>query len=160
MRVPRQKLLTHVNQQFSVGVNHIVWHGWADQSPGAASQWPGFSPFGAFVSDVYGPQNPTFDDDKAVNTYVGRMQTILRRGKLRNDVADLPRRRRPQPRWQHRRTCTSPTSPWPAPATPTASSTTPWSRRPASTAAVSKPSRLGYKAFVLDNTDTAPPTPP
>src|SRR4029077_5750563 len=28
--VSRQKLLTHVNQQFSVGVNHIVWHGWAD----------------------------------------------------------------------------------------------------------------------------------
>ena len=86
-RVPRQKLLTHVNQQFSVGVNHIVWHGWADQSPGAASNWPGFSPFGAFISDVYGPQNPTFADDKAINTYVGRMQTILRRGHLRNDVA-------------------------------------------------------------------------
>ena len=85
--VSRQKLLTHVNQQFSVGVNHVVWHGWADQSPGAASQWPGFSPFGAFISDVYGPQNPTFDDDKAINTYVGRMQTILRRGQLRDDVA-------------------------------------------------------------------------
>ena len=85
--VSRQKLLTHVNQQFSVGVNHIVWHGWADQSPGAASKWPGFSPFGAFVSDVYGPQNPTFGDDKAINTYVGRMQTILRRGQLRDDVA-------------------------------------------------------------------------
>jgi alpha-L-rhamnosidase len=85
--VSRQKLLTHVNQQFSVGVNQIVWHGWADQSPGAANQWPGFSPFGGFISDVYGPQIPMFADDKAVNTYVGRVQTILRRGQLRNDVA-------------------------------------------------------------------------
>lgn len=85
--VSRQKLLTHVNQQFSVGVNHIVWHGWADQSSGAANKWPGFSPFGAMISDVYGPQTPTFADDKAVNTYVGRMQDVLRRGQLRNDIA-------------------------------------------------------------------------
>ncbi|MFC8665254.1 glycosyl hydrolase [Streptomyces sp. NPDC057199] len=85
--IPRQTLLAHVNQQFSVGVNQIVWHGWADQSPGAATSWPGFSPFGSFVSDVYGPQNPTFDDDKKTNDYVGRLQTVLRRGGLRNDVA-------------------------------------------------------------------------
>jgi hypothetical protein len=85
--VSRQKQLTHVNQQFSVGVNHVVWHGWADQSPGAANKWPGFSPFGSFVSDVYGPHNATFGDDKSVNSYVGRAQTILRRGQLRNDVA-------------------------------------------------------------------------
>ena len=85
--VQRQLTLAHVNQQFSVGVNQIVWHGWADQSPGAASAWPGFSPFGAYVSDVYGPQNPTFEDEKAINAYVGRMQTVLRRGELRNDVA-------------------------------------------------------------------------
>lgn len=85
--VPRQTLLAHVNQQFSVGVNQIVWHGWADQSPGAANSWPGFSPFGFLISDVYGPQNPTFAEDKKVNDYVGRMQTVLRRGNLRNDVA-------------------------------------------------------------------------
>ncbi|MBA2813283.1 hypothetical protein E0500_039710 [Streptomyces sp. KM273126] len=85
--IPRQTLLAHVNQQFSVGVNQIVWHGWADQSPGAASSWPGFSPFGSLISDVYGPQNPTFDDDKKTNDYVGRLQTVLRRGGLRNDVA-------------------------------------------------------------------------
>lgn len=86
-QVQRQLLLAHVNQQFSVGVNQMVWHGWADQSAGAAAKWPGFSPFGAYVADVYGPQNPTFDDDKAINTYVGRMQTVLRRGELRGDVA-------------------------------------------------------------------------
>ncbi|WP_316785069.1 glycosyl hydrolase [Streptomyces sasae] len=85
--VPRKTLLAHVNQQFSVGVNQIVWHGWADQSPGAATAWPGFSPFGSAVSDVYGPQNPTFADDTRINTYVGRLQTILRRGQLRNDIA-------------------------------------------------------------------------
>ena len=85
--VARKTLLAHVNQQFSVGVNQIVWHGWADQSPGAATSWPGFSPFGSFISDVYGPQNPTFADDVKVNTYVGRMQAVLRRGNLRNDVA-------------------------------------------------------------------------
>ena len=85
--VPRKTLLAHVNQQFSVGVNQIVWHGWADQSPGAAAAWPGFSPFGSYISDVYGPQNPTFADDVKINTYVGRMQAVLRRGNLRNDVA-------------------------------------------------------------------------
>lgn len=85
--VARQKLLAHVNQQFSVGVNQIVWHGWADQSPGAATTWPGFAPFSFIASDLYGPQNPTFADDRAINTYVGRMQTVLRRGTLRNDIA-------------------------------------------------------------------------
>ena len=83
----RASLVAKMNLQFSVGMNHVVYHGWPDQSPGAAVKWPGYFPFNDQAPDNYGPWSPTFDDDKTINDYVGRMQTVLRRGELRDDVA-------------------------------------------------------------------------
>lgn len=87
-RVTRQKLLSHVNQAFSVGVNHVVWHGWSHNAPGTAASWPGWSGFGnTGVDDSYGPRNPTWADDTRINDYVGRLQVALRAGRQLDDVA-------------------------------------------------------------------------
>ncbi|MEU0597447.1 glycosyl hydrolase [Streptomyces sp. NPDC006393] len=86
-RVPRSTLLARVNQQLVNGVNMFVWHGWGDSTEGAATSWPGFSLFGGGVGDAYGPQSPTWSDDATINDYTARMQTVMRRGELRDDVA-------------------------------------------------------------------------
>ena len=87
-RITRQYLLSHVNQNFSVGVNHVVWHGWSHNAPGTAVGWPGWAGFGNNgVDDSYGPRNPTWPDDTRINDYVARTQVVLRAGEPRTDVA-------------------------------------------------------------------------
>ncbi|GAA4485311.1 glycosyl hydrolase [Actinoallomurus oryzae] len=87
-RVTRQKLLSHVNENFSAGVNNVVWHGWSHDAPGTAATWPGWAGFGnTGVDDSYGPQNPTWADDRRINDYVARLQTTLRTGRQLTDVA-------------------------------------------------------------------------
>jgi hypothetical protein len=83
----RVSLVARVNEMAGLGMNKVVHHGWADQSPGVAKAWPGYYPFGSFVGDNYGPQSPTFADDALINTYIARLQTVLRRGGLHADVA-------------------------------------------------------------------------
>jgi hypothetical protein len=83
----RVSLVARINEMVGLGMNKVVYHGWADQSPGAADAWPGYYPFRNFVGDNYGVQNPTFADDRKINDYVARLQTVLRRGELRNEVA-------------------------------------------------------------------------
>ena len=82
-------LLSHMNHQFAAGVNQIVYHGWSHKAPKLATSWPGWGGFSYGVSDDYGPENPTWGsgDDKHINEYVGRAQTILRTGTQRSDVA-------------------------------------------------------------------------
>jgi hypothetical protein len=86
---PRQVLLSHMNHQFAAGVNQIVYHGWSHKAPKLATSWPGWGGFNYGVSDEYGPFNPTWasGDDKRINEYVGRVQTVMRLGKQRSDVA-------------------------------------------------------------------------
>ena len=86
---PRQVLLSHINHQFAAGVNQIVYHGWSHKAPKLATSWPGWGGFNYGVSDDYGPENPTWgsSDDKRINEYVGRAQTILRTGTQRSDIA-------------------------------------------------------------------------
>nr|WP_238426348.1 glycosyl hydrolase [Streptomyces adustus] len=86
-RVARSTLVSRVNQQVVNGVNMFVWHGWGDSTEGAASSWPGFSLFGGGVGDAYGPHSPTWSDDATLNDYTARLQTVMRRGELRDDVA-------------------------------------------------------------------------
>lgn len=83
----RVSLVARINEIIGLGMNKVIYHGWADQSPGAADAWPGYYPFRNFVGDNYGVQSPTFADDVTINDYVGRLQTVLRRGELRNEVA-------------------------------------------------------------------------
>lgn len=87
-RVTRQELLSHLNQNFSAGANHVVWHGWSHDAPGTAGSWPGWAAFGnTGVDDSYGPRNPTWADDRRINDYVARLQVALRAGQPRTDVA-------------------------------------------------------------------------
>ncbi|TYL46229.1 hypothetical protein FXB39_13785 [Nocardioides sp. BGMRC 2183] len=87
-RIPRQKLLSHINQNFAGGVNNIVLHGWSHNAPGIAGTWPGWAGFGnTGVDDSYGPQNPTWSDDKRINKYIARLQVALRAGTPRTDIA-------------------------------------------------------------------------
>jgi hypothetical protein len=85
--IPRQTLLSYMNQQFAVGVNHIVYHGWSDKPTALSQSWPGWEAFSGGVADSYGPHNPQFADDRQINDYVARTQHVLRAGELRTDVA-------------------------------------------------------------------------
>lgn len=83
----RTSLIAKINSQFSLGMNKVIYHGWADQSPGTATAWPGYSPFKLGAPETHGVMVPQIKDDRYMNDYVGRMQTVLRRGTLTNDVA-------------------------------------------------------------------------
>src|SRR3954451_9066882 len=89
LRYPRQQLLSHMNHQFAAGVNQIVYHGWSHKAPKLAVTWPGWGGFNYGVADDYGPHNPTWGsgDDHRINDYVGRVQTVMRTGRERNDLA-------------------------------------------------------------------------
>ncbi len=66
---------------FIGGVNHIVYHG-TSYSPADAS-WPGWLFYAAVH---FSPQHPMWEDFGALNTYVGRVQSILQAGQPANDV--------------------------------------------------------------------------
>jgi hypothetical protein len=83
----RISLVARINELVGLGMNKVIFHGWADQSPGAAEAWPGYYPFRDRAAENYGVQNPTFSDDVTINDYVARLQAVVRRGQLRNDVA-------------------------------------------------------------------------
>lgn len=83
----RASLVSKLNSQFALGMNKVIYHGWGDQSKGTASTWPGFLGFALGAPETYGAMVPFIQDDRTINDYVGRMQTILRRGTLTNDVA-------------------------------------------------------------------------
>ena len=85
--VPRQTLLSYINQQFSVGVNQIVYHGWSHKSPVISPSWPGWEGMRQGVADSYGPHMAQFTHDRMINDYVARNQHVLRSGELRTDVA-------------------------------------------------------------------------
>ena len=89
LRYPRQTLVSHMNHQFAAGVNQIVFHGWSHKAPKLATTWPGWGGFNYGTADDYGPHNPTWGsgDDAKLNDYVGRVQTVMRTGRERNDIA-------------------------------------------------------------------------
>lgn len=83
----RISLVARINETVGLGMNKAVYHGWPDQTPGGSNKWPGYLPFGNAVGDNYGVKIPTFADDVTINDYVARLQTVLRRGQLRNEIA-------------------------------------------------------------------------
>jgi hypothetical protein len=66
---------------FVAGVNHIVYHGTA-YSP-ADDPWPGWQ---FYASVEFNPRNAWWDDFRALNTYVTRVQSFLQSGRPDNDV--------------------------------------------------------------------------
>jgi hypothetical protein len=70
-----------VDRFFVAGVNHIVYHGTA-YSP-ASEPWPGWLFYAAVE---FTPQNAWWDDFRALNQYVARVQSFLQSGASDHDV--------------------------------------------------------------------------
>jgi len=83
------KLLCFMLQRdFSGGVNQVVLHGtsYAD-APGA--EWPGFSAFGRFIGNDWGPRSPLWKHASDTTGYLARLQNILQGGMSQADVVVL-----------------------------------------------------------------------
>ncbi len=63
------------------GINHIFYHGTVFSPQDAP--WPGWL---FYASTQFNPNNPLWDDFAALNRYIGRVQSILQRGKPDNDI--------------------------------------------------------------------------
>ena len=72
---------TAIDRFFVSGVNHIFYHGTA-YSP-AAEPWPGRLFYAAVA---FSPQNAWWDDFRALNDYVTRVQSFMQRGAADHDV--------------------------------------------------------------------------
>jgi hypothetical protein len=84
--------LNQVYKAYAGGATQVVWHGFpylqTPEGTGAQSVWPGMT-FGgnASFSEAWGPRMPQWADAKAMNDHLGRLQTVLRQGQPRFDVA-------------------------------------------------------------------------
>lgn len=63
------------------GINHIFYHGTVFSPQDAP--WPGWL---FYASTQFQPNNPWWQDFGALNRYIGRVQSILQRGKPDNDI--------------------------------------------------------------------------
>ena len=70
-----------LDRLFSNGINHIFYHGTVFSPKDAA--WPGWL---FYASTQFNPNNTWWDDFSALNAYVGRVQSVLQRGKPDNDI--------------------------------------------------------------------------
>ena len=70
-----------VDELFSAGVNHVVYHGCC-YSPDDAP-WPGWL---FYASTEMNPRNSIWRDAPALNAYIARCQSILQAGRPDNDV--------------------------------------------------------------------------
>jgi hypothetical protein len=95
-RVTWQQMLGHINQNLATGVNLVVFHGFPNRKGSSLLQyfvgtagWPGWSPFVPVtgIGEPWDSRQPTWDDQTRINRYLGRMQTVLREGALKSDVA-------------------------------------------------------------------------
>jgi hypothetical protein len=66
---------------FADGINHIFYHGTVFSPQDVP--WPGWL---FYASTQFHPNNTWWDDFAALNAYVGRVQSILQRGKPDNDI--------------------------------------------------------------------------
>jgi hypothetical protein len=70
-----------VDELFSAGVNHVVYHGCC-YSPDDAP-WPGWL---FYASTEMNPRNSIWRDAPALNAYISRCQSILQAGRPDNDI--------------------------------------------------------------------------
>ena len=70
-----------IDRLFVDGINHIFYHGTAYSPPDAP--WPGWL---FYASTEFYPANTWWDDFRALNTYVARVQSILQAGRPDNDI--------------------------------------------------------------------------
>jgi len=70
-----------IDQLFSVGINHIFFHGMT-YSP-ASQPWPGWL---FYASTNFGPSNTLWEAMPALNAYIARCQSFLQAGNPDNDI--------------------------------------------------------------------------
>jgi len=75
------KIRKYTDFLFLSGINHILFHGTA-YSPADAA-WPGWL---FYASTQVNPRNPIWRDLPALNSYIGRCQSLLQAGAPDNDV--------------------------------------------------------------------------
>ena len=66
---------------FLAGINHVFYHGTCYSPP--AEPWPGFL---FYASVELTPSNPLWNDFRALNNYVSRVQSFLQQGTPDNDI--------------------------------------------------------------------------
>ncbi|KAF9873062.1 hypothetical protein CkaCkLH20_09572 [Colletotrichum karsti] len=82
------ELLFMMNRAVSGGVNQFVIHGQAYSGNYPQTTWPGYTAFRYYVSDLYSPKRPDWDNGlKAALNYMARVQHIQQKGIPRTDVA-------------------------------------------------------------------------
>lgn len=83
------KLLCFMLQRdFAGGVNQVVLHGHSyKDAPGAT--WPGFSAFGHFIGNDWGPRMPLWKHASDSMGYLARLQHVLQSGLSQADVVVL-----------------------------------------------------------------------
>ena len=80
-RVPLEHIKTEIDTLFTLGINHIFFHGTPLSPPDAP--WPGHL---FYAATHFGPTNPFWHDLPAVNAYIARSQAILQSGQPDSDV--------------------------------------------------------------------------
>ena len=80
-RVSLAQVKPEVDQLFTAGINHIVFHGTPYSPPEAP--WPGWL---FYASTHFAPTNPFWRDLPGLTSYITRAQSFLQRGQPDNDV--------------------------------------------------------------------------
>lgn len=89
------KLKAAADKLFLAGINHVIYHGipysWhrgEKDGPFGAEGWYPFSGPGnpAHFSDNYSPANPIWSDLPTLNSYMARVQNLMRQGQPKLDV--------------------------------------------------------------------------
>lgn len=89
-------MLYRMNQSLSTGSTLVEFHGFPEQNDGsemtffvAPNAWPGWTPFAPVtgIAEAWDTRQPSWNDQEAINTYLGRSQLVLRQGQLQSDFA-------------------------------------------------------------------------
>ncbi len=79
--VPLSKVKPELDQLFTAGINHVVFHG-AAYSP-LKAKWPGWL---FYASVNFGPTNTFYRDFPKLTGYIARVQSFLQSGRPDNDT--------------------------------------------------------------------------
>lgn len=82
------ELLFAMNRAVSGGINQFVIHGQSYTGNYPQTTWPGYTAFTYYVSDLYSPKRPDWDNGlQAALEYMARIQHIQQKGIPRTDIA-------------------------------------------------------------------------
>jgi len=81
-------LLYMLQRDMAGGANQFVIHGF-DYATAPGAVWPGFSAFGRSIGNDWGPRDPNWTMAPGVTAYLGRLQHLMREGRMQVDLAVL-----------------------------------------------------------------------